>query len=160
MTKRYKGSVWYQVGGDVNPATYGGTIARDDGGYVDVLHIQPVREYVSTDEAAEIGCPYWAKEASYSLADLQAFIADRFFRSCWDLDNAGEYFDLDNKRWPRARRLYVAGLACEAGYLSDEGPAGYSFDIIPRRVSWWGKGTGIADFRAEDTEFRAMMKAR
>jgi hypothetical protein len=37
---------WVQIGGDMDPGTYGGTIAQADGTYIDIRQIQPVREYL------------------------------------------------------------------------------------------------------------------
>ena len=37
---------WEQIGGDMDPGTYGGTIATGDGHTIELIKIQPVREYV------------------------------------------------------------------------------------------------------------------
>src|SRR5882724_4374560 len=46
---------WRQISGDMNPCAHGGIIARCDGGQIDLIEIQPVREYVGDDEAKEVG---------------------------------------------------------------------------------------------------------
>lgn len=156
MTKinRYRPGVWYQTGGDVDPCTYGGTICRDDGDTVDVIHIQPVREYAGDREAADVGYPLWSREACYDNNNLIAFLRDDSYRRCYDLDNAGELFDPDNVTWTRARRLVVAGVACESGWRCDEGPSGWTDDVVPPRVSWWSRGCTLRDWRAADADFR------
>ena len=54
---------WEQIGGDMSPGTYGGTIATGDGQTIELIKIQPVREYVGDKEAAEVGFPFWTREA-------------------------------------------------------------------------------------------------
>lgn len=144
--KRHRPGVWYQTGGDIDPCTYGGTICRDCGYTIDVIQIQPVREYVGDKEAADVGYPLWSQEACYDAGDLIAFLHDISYR--------GELFDPGNTVWNRERRLAVAGVACESGWRCDEGPSGWTDDVIPPRVSWWVRGNTLRDWRAADADFR------
>jgi len=54
----------------MDPGTYGGTIATADGRAIEMIKIQPVREYIGDREAVDVGHPFWTKEAYFDIADL------------------------------------------------------------------------------------------
>ena len=54
---------WEQIGGDMDPGTYGGTIATGDGRAIELIKIQPVREHVGDSEA-----PTWTSVTKTSRA--------------------------------------------------------------------------------------------
>ena len=151
-----KRSQWRQIGGDVNPGTYGATIARFDGKAVEIMQIQPVRSYVGDREGLEVGFPFWSKEAYYDPEDLDPTSPDMqdVMRSC---DIKPE--DLPKKESDRL--LYLAEAAISYGYRSDEGPCGWAKDILEdARVSWWGpaRARGWRYLADEDREFRALQR--
>lgn len=155
MAKRFRRNIWYQVGGDVNPAGHGGTLAReDDLGRIEVWEIQVVTDYIGWHEAKEVGYPFWCKEACYDMADFRDFLADEFACRSMDIDREPALRDLSK----RANRFYLATEMLCYGFRCDERAGGFSGDVLPKaRVSWWSKG-GIKGFRAVDVEFRAMMR--
>jgi len=155
--------MWEQIGGDMNPATYGGTIARSDGDALELLKIQPVREYIGEREAAEVGFPFWTREAYFDLDDLNPEHEDvqsalQFIGM--SLDELGE--DPEGRKaagergyTPQQRALIIAEALLDYG-RGDEGPAGWSSDIYADDdVKWWGGGVQtIGDALAEeDDEF-------
>ncbi|MCH9802132.1 MAG: hypothetical protein K0U62_11480 [Actinomycetia bacterium] len=124
-----KVDVWYQVSGDVGASTYGVTLARmDDGGNVELLEIQPVREFVGDRDAREVGYPYWSKEA-YLWADDER-----------------EDFNAAN----------LEELLFEGRVPWEEGRSGWSKDVLPggsvRGIEWWTPQGH--SWRSEDAEFR------
>jgi len=141
---------WEQIGGDMNPGTYGGTIARSDGDGLELLKIQPVREYVGESEAAEVGHPFWTKEAYFDLADLDPDRKD--VRSA--LDYIGMSLEtLEADFTPTQRALVLAEALLDYG-AGDEGPAGWSEDIVPGEVKWSDGTVAGAEYLAdEDEEF-------
>jgi hypothetical protein len=144
---------WRQVGGDMNPGTYGGIIAEADGIGINIREIQPVREHVGDGEAREVGFPFWSKEGYYDASDLDT--DDK------DLQFAMQYVGLTDETLlemePTQRAMALAEAALQAGHRTDEGPAGWSKDVVPGRVKWWGsKGPRGASYLAdEDDEFRS-----
>jgi hypothetical protein len=143
--------MWEQIDGDMDPGTYGGTIAKADGEHIELLKIQPVREYVSDREASEVGFPFWTREAWFDLADLDLSNPD--VRSA--LDAIGMDEDALEKATPTQRALTIASALLDYG-RADEGPSGWSDDIIAHdeKVKWaTGKIAGSEYLADEDDEF-------
>lgn len=142
---------WEQIGGDMNPGTYGGTIARSDGDALELLKIQPVREYVGDKEAAEVGHPFWTREAYFDLDDLDP--------SREDVQGALQFIGmrvntLEQDFTPAQRALVIAEALLDYG-VADEGPAGWSKDILSEKVKWSGGEVAGPEYLAdEDEEFR------
>jgi hypothetical protein len=143
---------WRQIGGDMNPGAYGALLARSDGDYIDLWEIQPVREFVGDEEAAEVGFPFWTKEAGYDLEALDP--------SKPDTKRAIDSMDLGDalaEMSPPQRALAIAEALMRYGHDVGEGPAGWSKDAVPTEdgpVEWWG-GVGGPEYLAdEDDEFR------
>lgn len=143
--------MWEQIGGDMNPGTYGGTLARSDRGAIELLKIQPVREYIGDREAAEVGFPFWTREAYFDLDDLDPSHKD--VRSA--LDSIGMSLStLEEEYTPTQRALVIAEALLDYG-RADEGPAGWSKDILFEKVKWWGGKVAGPEYLAdEDDEFR------
>lgn len=143
---------WRQIGGDMDPGTYGALLARSDGDYIDLWEIQPVREFVGDEEAADVGFPFWTKGAGYDLETLDP--------SKKDTKRAIESMGLEDalaEMSPPQRALAIAEALMRYGYDVGEGPAGWSKDAVPTEngpVEWWG-GVGGPEYLAdEDDEFR------
>ena len=143
---------WEQIGGDMDPGTYGGTIATGDGRAIELIKIQPVREYVGDKEAADVGFPFWTKEAYFDAADLSLDSSD--VQSALDSVGMSEE-TLEKDFTPTQRAVVIAEALLDYGH-GDEGPAGWSADIgIPDGVKWWtGKVAGSEYLADEDDEFR------
>ncbi|HXH93598.1 MAG TPA: hypothetical protein VNN25_18600 [Thermoanaerobaculia bacterium] len=142
---------WEQVDGDVNLCAHGGIIARSNGKEIDLIEIQPVREYVGDGEAAEVGFPFWTKEAYYDLSDLSP--------SNKNVKAAMESSDLDLSEIDPEHRGVAIALACmRYGHGSEEGDGGWSKDIVQFPVRWGYAGTERMTFEEycgdEDEEFR------
>jgi len=142
---------WEQIGGDMSPGTYGATIARGDGSSIELLKIQPVREYVGDKEAADVGFPFWTREAYYDLDDLDPSHAD--VQSA--LDSIGMNMKtLEADFTPTQRAIVIAEALLDYG-KADEGPHGWSDDILHEEVKWWGgKVAGPEYLEDEDRAFR------
>lgn len=147
---------WEQIGGDMDLSGVGGIIATADGDHIELLEIQPVREYVGDGEAADVGFPFWTKEAWFDLSDLdpkneevQSALASLGFDSG------------DQKRWfeeeatPTQRAMVIAEALLRYG-RGDEGPAGWSEDLPDYEVKVWGnKVVSLQDYLSdEDESFR------
>ncbi len=143
---------WEQIGGDMDPGTYGGTIATGDGHSLDLTKIQPVREYVGDDEARDVGFPFWTREASFDAADLD--LSNEDVQSALESIGMSEE-TLEKDFEPTQRAVVIAEALLDYG-LADEGPSGWSEDIgIPDGVKWWGGKVAGAEYLAdEDDEFR------
>jgi hypothetical protein len=143
--------MWEQIGGDMDPGAHGGTIARSDHGSLELLKIQPVREYVGDQEAAEVGFPFWTLEAYYDLNDLDPNNKD--VQSA--LDSIGMSLDtLESDFTPTQRALVIAEALLDWG-RGDEGESGWAKDVVPEQVKWWsGKIAGAEYLEDEDDEFR------
>lgn len=153
---------WEQIDGDVNLGSYGGIIARCDGDQIDLVEIQPVREYVGDGEAAEVGFPFWTKEASYDLDDLSPRNEQ--------VQSALQSSDVDLEEIEPEWRARAIALACmRYGHGSEEGDGGWAGDKQPgeggrgnllgsRKVRWSYAGTKRETFAeaydGEDDEFR------
>jgi len=140
---------WEQIGGDMDPGTYGGTIATGDGHTIELIKIQPVREHVGDKEAAEVGFPFWTREASFYASDLDP--------SNEDVKGALQYIgmDLDTLEadfTPTQRAMVISEALLDYG-RADEGPAGWSGDIgIPDKVKWWGGKIAGSEYIADEDE--------
>lgn len=147
--------MWEQIGGDMSPGAYGGIIARSDGNALELLEIQPVREYVGDKEAMEVGFPFWTKEAYFDLDDLDP--SRDAVKSA--LDTIGMDLEtLENDFKPTERAVVIAQALLTYGE-GDSGPSGYSKDVVPGKVKWWGgKVAGPEYLEDEDEEFRALFK--
>jgi hypothetical protein len=140
---------WEQIGGDVDPGTYGGTIATGDGDRLELIKIQPVREYVGDREAKDVGFPFWTRTAWFDAADLDPKNAD--VRSA--LDSFGMSLEtLEEDFTPEQRAVVIAEALLDYG-RDDEGPAGWSADIdIPDKVKWLGGEVAGPEYLADKDE--------
>jgi hypothetical protein len=142
---------WQQIGGDMSPETYGGTIATADGNSIELIRIDPVREAIGDREAAEVGFPFWTKEAYFDLADLDP--------SSEEVKSAMQTVGLEREALeemePTQRAVAIAEALLDYG-RGDPGPSGWSTDInIPEKVKWWGDKVAGAEYLAgEDEAFR------
>lgn len=147
---------WKQVDGDMNPSQYGATIAKADGHAIELLKIQPVREYVGDGEALEVGHPFWTREAYYYAEDLSL---DRK-----EVQDALGSCGLDVSSIPEEHRaVAIACALLDYGSGCDEGPAGWARDVLgDRKVEWWGRQgkrpMGWRYIADEDVEFRRMQR--
>lgn len=146
---------WVQVGGDMNPGTSGGTIAKADGRAIELLQIQPVREYVGDAEAVEVGFPFWTKEGYFDLDDLS--LSNKDVQSALKTVGLDEDALLEMK--PETRAMAIAEALLDYG-RGDEGPSGWARDIIHERVKWWGskRPAGWRYLADEDAEFRQLLR--
>lgn len=140
----------------MNPGTYGATIARADGRYIEIRQIQPVREYVGDSEALEVGFPFWTREAEFNLDDLDL--------EREDVQGALDYCDLHNYLeeedvTPEQKAMAIAECLLMYG-AGDEGPAGWAKDVVPGKVLWWGNKNpvGWRYLADEDREFRELLR--
>jgi hypothetical protein len=140
---------WEQIGGDMDPGTYGGTIATGDGNHLELIKIQPVREYVGDKEAKDVGFPFWTRTAWFDAADLDPKNAD--VRSA--LNFIGMSLEtLEEDFSPERRAIVIADALLDYG-RADEGPAGWSADIdIPDKVKWSGGGVAGPEYLADEDE--------
>ena len=143
-----KMEMWEQIGGDVNPGAYGGLLARSDGDALELLEIQPVREYVGDDEAADVGFPFWTRESYFTVDDLDP--SNKDVRNA--LNSVGlEDHDLEEMS-PTQRALAIAEACAGYGLHVDEGQSGWSGDVVPERVKWWGNKIAGPEYLADDDE--------
>jgi hypothetical protein len=151
---------WEQIGGDMDPGTYGGTIATGDGDHIELLKIMPVREYVGDKEAADVGFPFWTKEAYFDLADLDLKNDD--VKSALDYigmtlealgeDPGGQKAAGERGYTPEERALVIAEALLDYG-RGDEGPSGWSEDLPGHEVKWWNdKVVPLPDYVADEDE--------
>jgi hypothetical protein len=142
---------WQQIGGDMNPGAYGGTIATANGHAIELIQIQPVREYVRAKEAKDFGYPFWTKVAYFDADDLSPDNSD--VQSA--LDSIGTDLEtLEADYTPTQRAMVIAEALLDYG-RGNEGESGWSKDIgIPNKVKWWdGKVAGAKYLEDEDREF-------
>lgn len=148
---------WVQVGGDMDPGSHGGTIAKADGHAVEIRKIMPVREYVGDADAVNVGHPFWTKDGYFDLDDL------RLNRE--DVKSAREHSGLTDEILrdlkPESRAMAIAEALLDYGQ-GDEGPEGWAKDVIPanERVKWWGSKApqGWRYLADEDVEFRKLLR--
>ncbi len=147
---------WVQVAGDMDPGTFGGTIATANGETIELIEIQPVREYAGDHEAYDVGFPFWSKETYFDLTDLQLDRDEvKSARATCDLTD-----EILQGMSPERRAVAIACALLDYG-LGDEGPSGWAKDVIgTRRVKWWGspRPQGWRYLADEDREFRAMIR--
>ena len=139
---------WQQINGDMDPGAHGGTIATADGDRIELLKIQPVREYVGDREAAEVGFPFWTREASYDLSDLDPSKPD--VKSA--LRSVGLEDDSLHDLTPEQRALVIADALLDHGVGAEEGPAGWSSDILHQPVKWYSGQVAGAEYLADEDE--------
>jgi hypothetical protein len=141
MTKFKLDDKWRQVSGDMDPGAHGCVLARttDNGLTIDLLEVQPVREYVGDGEASEVGFPFWSREATYWVEDLKT---DPRFEP--DRENLIE--------------LACAAMLC--GVDVEESTAGWARDVFPAKAYYWCNRRPVsgAFFSSEDAEFRRLLK--
>lgn len=142
---------WEQIGGDMDPSAHGGIIATGDGHAIELIEIQPVREYVGDKEAAEVGFPFWTKTAYFDAGDLALKNDD--VQSA--MQSVGLDLDALEGMKPTQRALAIAEALLQWG-RGDEGEAGWSEDIgIPTHVKWSNGQVAGAEYLAdEDDAFR------
>ena len=142
--------MWEQVGGDMSPGAYGAILAKSDGHSIELLEIQPVREHVGDSEAKEVGFPFWSKEAYFDLDDLDPKKDD--VQSA--LQSIGmELSTLEEDYTPEQRAMVIAEALLGWG-RGDEGTSGWSKDVVPDQVKWWGDKIAGPEYLAdEDEEF-------
>ena len=142
--------MWEQIGGDMSPGAYGAILARSDGNALELLEIQPVREAVGDGEAAEVGFPFWSKEAYFDLDDLDPSARD--VKSALDSIDM-ELDTLEHDFTPTQRALVIAEALLGYGH-GEEGTAGWSEDVVPGEVKWMsGKIAGPEYLSDEDDLF-------
>jgi hypothetical protein len=140
---------WEQIGGDMDPGTYGGTIATGDGDRLELIKIQPVREYVGDKEAKDVGFPFWTRTAWFDAADLDPKNAD--VRSALNFINMS-LETLEEDFSPERRAIVIADALLDYG-RADEGESGWSSDIgIPDKVKWSGGGVAGPEYLADEDE--------
>lgn len=152
---------WVQVGGDMNPGTYGGTIAKADGSSIELLKIQPVREYVGDREAIDVGHPFWTREGYFTIDDLRLDHDDvKSALSSYGHDTDAKRVEFLSTLKPESRAMIIAEALLDYG-RGDEGPSGWAQDILgDRRVKWWGskRAQGWRFLEDEDKEVRELLK--
>lgn len=157
MSTRFRSGVWYQVDGDNNGMTYGCTLACFDGDRIDVRKIQPTVEYVGEDEAVSAGVAFWTREASYDAGDIRKILNDRNPCGWAPLDFCG----IDVPGDVKITRSIMATVACAAldhGHMTDEGPSGFSADVLPDRLARDGTTPTRADGHEADREYRRLVR--
>jgi hypothetical protein len=145
--------MWEQIDGDMDLSGHGGTIAQADGDHIELLKIQPVREHIGDKEAAEVGYPFWTREAWFDLSDLD--MRNKDVRSALDsigidLNNPEEWFA--EKSTPEQRALTIASALFDYG-RGDEGPAGWSEDLPDYEVKTMdGKIVSLREYLSDEDE--------
>jgi hypothetical protein len=139
---------WEQINGDRDPGAYGGTIATGDGDHLELIKIQPVREYVGDGEAKDVGFPFWTRTAYFDLADLDP--------NSDDVKGAMSYVGLDldalDEMKPEYRAVALADALLDYG-RADEGPSGWSADIgIPEKVKWSSGEVAGSEYLADEDD--------
>jgi hypothetical protein len=148
---------WTQVGGDMNPGTYGAVIAKANGQTIEIRRIDPVREHIGDRDAAEVGFPFWTKDGYFDLDDLAPDSKD--VKSARDYAGLTDEILRDLK--PESRAMAIAEALLDYG-RGDPGPSGWAKDVVPDRVQWWGtkRPQGWRALADEDVEFRRMLRER
>lgn len=148
---------WRQIGGDMNPSQHGATIAKGDGSALELRKIQPTREYVGDGEALEVGFPFWSRDGYFTIDDLDPAQNPQLVSA---MNSSGlTYETLAEIAKPEERALALAEALLDHG-SGDEGPAGWSKDVVPGRVHWWGskRAVGSSYLADEDREFRQLQR--
>lgn len=68
---RLRNGIWYQTGGDVNPAAYGGVFCKADGRYTTCVEVNP------TEETDIRGGPFVVVRINVDDVDLREFLKDK-----------------------------------------------------------------------------------
>jgi hypothetical protein len=146
---------WVQIGGDMNPGTHGGTIARADGHAIEIRRIEPVRAYVGDREAVDVGHPFWSKDGYFVMDDLD--LNREEVKSA--METVGLTLEYLGELKPESRAMAIAEALLDYGRGVD-GPAGWAKDVVPDRVKWWSsKGpAGWRHLADEDVEFRKLLR--
>ena len=140
--------MWEQVGGDMSPGAYGAILAKADGHSIELLEIQPVREHMGDGEAADVGFPFWTKEAYFDLDDLDPKSKD--VQSA--LQSIGmEMTTLEDDYTPEQRAMVIAEALLGWG-RGDEGQGGWSKNVVPDQVKWWGGKIAGPEYLADEDE--------
>jgi|HubBroStandDraft_2_1064218.scaffolds.fasta_scaffold16564_2 hypothetical protein len=141
--------MWEQIGGDMDPGTYGATIATADGDHIELIKIQPVREYVGDKEAKDVGFPFWTRTAWFDVNDLDPKSED--VRRA--LDSIGvELETLEEDFTPEQRAMMIAEALLDYS-RADEGKSGWSGDIgIPTHVKWSDGTVAGSEYLADEDE--------
>jgi hypothetical protein len=149
---------WKQIGGDINPGSYGGTIAQSDGATIEVRVIQPTREYIGDKEAPDVGFPFWSTVGCYDLADLDVDRNEVVSAMGFVGLTAETLLDLH----PAERAIAIAEALADYGDGISEGPCGWAKDIVPGRVQWCAsdRPAGWRFLSDEDREFRQLLKGK
>lgn len=146
---------WYQIGGDMTPEKHGGLIAKRDGTSIELIEIQPVREYVGDREALEVGFPFWSKTAYYDARELDPERGE-VRTALRDMD-----IKLNDIAGPN-QDMAIAEVLMRHGYQVEEGPGGWAKDVLgKRKVVWWASGKKAIGWKYladEDREFKRLMK--
>jgi len=156
MTKsKYRREAWRQISGDMDPGSYGGIIARFDGDSVELIEIQPIREYCESALHEGHPYPFWSKEARYTPDDLELQGDVLCALDSWGISPDDLPTDRDDKM------LVIAEACMRYGHWTEEGPSGWAKDILgDHRVYWWGsKGAqGWRYLADEDREVRQILR--
>jgi hypothetical protein len=140
---------WEQIGGDMDPGAHGGIIATGDGSSIELIEIQPVRTHVGDKEAAEVGFPFWTRQAYFDLDDLNPSHED--VKNA--LNSIGMNLETLQADFTPTQRAVVIAEALLGWGRGDDGPAGWSGDIeIPDKVKWWDGKTAGAEYLADEDD--------
>jgi len=144
---------WTQIGGDMDPGAHGGLIATADGDHIELFEIQPVRNSVGDKEAADVGYPFWSKEAWFDLSDLDPKNKDvQSALQSYGFDSGEQKVWFEEEATPEQRALVIAEALIGYG-RGDSGPSGWSSDLPDYEVKWWGgKVATIPEYVADEDE--------
>lgn len=153
---------WQQTGGDVNPGAYGAILTRvgEDSQTIEIREIQPVRAYVGDSEAFEVGFPFWTREAHFDFADLNGSHPEDAsalgYVGLVRLPDGSVHCPGDwGPMGVGTSRMATAEAYLAYGLMTDEGPCGWSYDVVPGTVRWMlGDVAGPEYLADEDAEFR------
>ena len=150
-----KKSNWTQIGGDMNPGSYGATLAKCNGSAIEILILQPTIEYVGESEALEVGFPFWTSEGYFDESDLRPERDEVIsaLKCCGiDLD------EVELEHQPMA----IAEALSSYGSCMEPGPSGFASDVIRERVKWWAskQPRGWRFLADEDQEFRRLQREK
>jgi hypothetical protein len=159
MTRTLGRHQWRQIGGDVDPGSHGGTIARFDEDAIELIEIQPVMAYQGRVFGPEVGYPFWTNVAYYEIAYLLAMGLDVQASMVASGLEPEDIADLSADD----RALAIAECCLSYGLHTEDGPHGFARNILPeQRVKWWGS-KGLQGWRYladEDREFRQLVRER
>jgi hypothetical protein len=146
--------MWKQIGGHGDGGALLARSESDDA--IELLEIQVVREYVGDKEAAEVGFPFWTREAYYYLADLDPKNEEvQSALKYTGFTEGDQKFWFEDEATPEERALVIAESLHSYGSKVEEGNAGWSEDVVPDEVEWEnGKVGGSEHLEGEDESFR------